>query len=58
MMPLFQAVVHTASRSVQKKEQAHTARKRGGIESILFYGLLLVLVLLVAWLANAFIAGQ
>lgn len=58
MTPLFQAVIHTATRAVLKKEQTHAARKSGGIVSILFYGLLMVLILLVAWLANSFLTGQ
>lgn len=58
MTPLFQAAIHTAARAVHKKEQAHSARKSGGIAGILFYGLLIVLMLLVVWLTNAFLSGQ
>lgn len=58
MTPLFQAVIHTAARAVPKKELAHSARNSSGIAGILFYGLLIVLVLLVAWLTNAFLFGQ
>lgn len=58
MTPLFQVVIHTAARAVHKKEQAHPARKSSGIVGILFYGLVMVLVLLIVWLTNAFLSGQ
>jgi hypothetical protein len=54
MTPLFLAAVHTATRLAQKKDQANTARKGSGIIVILFYGIFLAMILLIAWLASAF----
>lgn len=57
MTPLFQAVIHAAAQSIQRKERAGLARRNGGLTLVVFYGLLLALTLLVAWLARSFLAS-
>lgn len=55
MTPLFHALIHTAMRSEQKKEHDNAARKSGGITALLFYGMFLAMILLIAWLASSFL---
>lgn len=57
MSPLFQAAIHTAARAAQRKRLANPARRNGGLTLAMFYGLLLALTLLIAWLAKSFLAS-
>lgn len=57
MSPLFQAAIHATARAAHRKRQANPARRNSGLTLAMFYGLLLALTLLVAWLARSFLSS-